>query len=181
MPQKQDNVEMKKNKETNKAQSPFRIRGRLPPRKQEVRKESENPSNDRKPFEHGRIRGRILPKSDQKKTPVLQEEPTTKKSFGFNPSRLRSRLIPKIDPRGKQAEDSKSPAVSVSVSHSVSSTVPELKTTTATVPQNVLLLTTTAQPNFNLVEPEGAVASTESYLGGKVGAPLVVTQQPDSA
>merc|ERR1712240_693185 len=120
------------------------------------------------------------PKTDPTKTPVLQEEPTTKKSFGFNPSRLRSRLIPKIDPRGKQAEDSKSPAVSVSVSHSVSSTVPELKTTTATVPQNVLLLTTTAQPNFNLVEPEGAVASTESYVGGKVGAP-VVTQQPDSA
>merc|ERR1711899_472997 len=58
--------------------------------------------------------------------PVLQEEPTTKKSFGFDPSRLRSRLIPKIDPRGKQAEDSKSPAVSVSVSHSVSSTEPDL-------------------------------------------------------
>jgi len=56
-----------------------------------------------------------------------------------------------------------------------------LKTTTATVPQNVLLLTTTSLPTFNLVEPEGAVASTESYLGGKVGAPLVVTQQPDSA
>merc|ERR1719486_1896123 len=115
LPQKQDGVEMKKKEETNKAQAPFRIRGRLPPRKQEVREKSENPSNDRKPFEHGKIRGRILPKTDQKKTPVLQEEPATKKSFGFDPSRLRSRLSPKIDPRGKQAEDSKSPAVSVSV------------------------------------------------------------------
>ena len=178
--QKQDTVGLpgatKQN--TNKAQSTFRIRVQPPPQKQEAREESVKHSTDRKNFDQSRIRGGIPPKVDQEKNrPILEEQSTSRKSFGFNPSRLRSRLVPKIDPRSKQTKDSKSPGVSVSVSHSVSVAVPKLNlaenTSTATV-RNVPHLTTTAHPTFNLVEPVRVVASTESYLGEEV-AP--VTQQ----
>merc|ERR1712037_955888 len=145
-------------------QSTFRIKAQTPTRKQEAREESVKHSTDRKPFNQARIRGGVLPKVDQEKKRPIQS--TSRKSFGFDPSRLRSRLVPKIDPRSKQTKDSKSPAVSVSVSHSVSVAVPKLRLAakTATV-GNAPHLTTTARPTFNLVEPVRAVASTESYLG----------------
>merc|ERR1719234_1797220 len=133
MPQKQDTVGLlgATNRKNNKVQSTFRIRGQPPSRKQEAREESVKHSTDRKPFNPARIRGRILPKPDQeKKRPILEEKSSLRKSFGFDPSLLRSRIVPKIDPRSKQSTDSKSPAVSVSVSHSVSQSVavqPKLK------------------------------------------------------
>jgi len=134
-----------------KAQSTFRIRAQTPTRKQEAREESVKHSTDRKPFNQARIRGGVLPKVDQEKKRPIQS--TSRKSFGFDPSRLRSRLVPKIDPRSKQTKDSKSPDVSVSVSHSVSVAVPKLNLaenmSTATV-RNIPHLTTTAHPTFNL-------------------------------
>merc|ERR1719234_179885 len=123
MPQKQDTVTLPgvTDKMTNKAQSTFRIRGQPSSRKQEAREESMKHSTDQKPFNPARIRGHILPKPDQeKKRPILEEQSSLRKSFGFDPSILEEQIVPKIDPRSKQSTDSKSPAVSVSVSHSVS-------------------------------------------------------------
>merc|ERR1719397_902619 len=184
MPQKQDTVGPLgvTNKKTNKVQSTFRIRGQSPPRKQEAREEGVKHATDRKPFNPSRIRGRIQPKYDQeKKRPILQEQSSPRKSFGFDPSRLHSRIVPKIDPRSKQSTNSKSPAVSVSLSHSVSVAVQpklNLPENTSTV-LNVPHLTTTAHPTFDLVEPVRAVASTESYDQGGEAAP--VTQQNPTA
>merc|ERR1712037_841104 len=116
-PQKQGTVDLLGATEQ-KIQKAFRIRGQPPRQKQETREESVKHSTDRKPFDQARIRGRILPKLDQEKKRPIQS--TSRTSLGFDPSILRSRLVPKIDPRSKQTKESKSPAVSVSVSHSVS-------------------------------------------------------------
>jgi len=137
-------------------QPTFRFRGKPAPREQEP--------TERKPFNQARIRGRVQPKiAKEEKMPIVEELSNPRKSFGYDPSRLRSRLLTKIDPRNK---DTETPAVSVSVSHSVSVAVPKLnlaKNTSTTTVRNVPQLTTTALPTFNLLEPSGALASTESY------------------